>query len=65
MPQLDTPEYRTLVARVHMYGWRTGSRLSGCVTYTAYYRWRQLAELGVQPYATWIPRFRTDLERLK
>jgi hypothetical protein len=65
MPTVDTPEYHKLVVLVAAYGWRTGSQLAECATYTAFYRWRSLAACGVEPYATWIPRFQADLRAAK
>lgn len=65
LPPIGTFAYRDLVINVAVYGWRTGSKIVGCVHYTTYYRWRQLAELGREPYATWVPQFQADVAAAK
>jgi hypothetical protein len=62
MPPLDSDQYDDLVRVVATHGWGTAHKLLGVPHYTAYYRWIQLAELGIEPYATWVPRFRADLD---
>lgn len=65
MPEIGSDRYNNLVLYVAHYGWNLGSAMVHCVRWGAYARWRSLAGAGVEPYATWIPKFQADLRAMK
>lgn len=68
LPEIGSDAYERLVGRVAYYGWSLGMVLHQPAlpsSRATLHAWVKKARQGIEPYASWLPRFLSDVQMEK